>query len=55
MIKIFKRDISRFLFFFAIVLFTFTGSFYLALRAGVVVTSDGEIIKDMSRNPLSTL
>ena len=54
-IKICKRDISRFLLFFAIVLFIFMGSFYLALRAGVVVTSDGRVLKDMSRNPLDTL
>ena len=54
--KIIIQDMLKFSVVFFIALYIFVGSFYLALRAGVIVyTSTGAIVSDLEAFSLQTL
>ena len=55
LVEILKKDISRFLVFFMLVLFVFVGSFYLALRSGILIEDNGNIRPDQTLHSLDTL
>ena len=55
LVEILKKDISRFLVFFVLVLYVFVGSFYLALRSGIVIEDNGNVRPDQRLHPLDTL
>ena len=55
LVEILKKDISRFLVFFVLVLFVFVGSFYLALRSGILIEDNGNVKPDQTLHPLDTL
>ena len=52
---ILNKDIIKWTLIFFVVLHIFVGSFYLALRAGVVISADGQIRSDLQLFQLQTL
>ena len=55
LLKILASDMIKFILIFFVVLYIFVGTFYLALRAGVVISADGQIRSDLQLFQLQTL
>lgn len=55
LLNILASDMLKFMVMFLVVLYIFVGTFYLALRAGVVVSADGQIKSDLQLFQLQTL
>ena len=55
LLMILYKDMLKFTLIFLVVLHIFVGTFYLALRASVVVSADGEVSSDLQLFPLQTL
>ena len=50
-----RQDVLKFLIYFVVVLYVYLGFFYCALKFGISIQNNGEIVSDQEQSPLDTL